>query len=44
MDTVKNDVRNPDILKNTKTIIFLNKVKHIEGSLMKSSGRISREH
>ena len=43
MDTVKNVVCNADIWKNTKNY-FLNRVKYIEGSLVKSSGKISREH
>ena len=43
MDTFENAVHNADISKNT-TILFLNRMKCIEGSLIKSSGKISREH
>ena len=42
-DTVKNVVPNADISKNMK-IFFKQILKYIEGSLMKSSGKISREH
>ena len=30
--------------KKTQKYYFLNRMKYIEGSLMKSSGKISREH
>ena len=42
MDTVKNVIGNADIWKNKN--YFVNRVKYIEGSLMKSSGKISREY
>ena len=40
MDTVKNVVRNVDLWKN----ILLNRLKYIEDSLVKFSGKIFREH
>ena len=43
MDTVKNVVRNADIWKKQK-YYFLNRIKYIEGSLMKSFGKISKEN
>ena len=44
IDTVKYVVHNADIWKNKKVLFFLNRMKYIEGSLMKSSGNISKEH
>ena len=41
MYTVKNVVHNADIWKN---YYFLNRMKYIEDSLMKSSGKIFRKH
>ena len=43
MDTVKNVVRNADIWKKQK-YYFLNRIKYIEGILMKSFGKISKEN
>ena len=43
MDTVKNVVCNDDIWKK-KQKYYLNRMKYIEGSLMKSSGKIFREN
>ena len=44
MDTVKNVVCNADIWKKKQKYYYLNRMKYIEGSLMKSSGKIFREH
>ena len=41
MGTGKNAVHNADIWKNK---YFLNRMKYIEVSLVKSSGKIYREH
>ena len=44
MDRVKNVVCNADIWKKKQKYYYLNRMKYIEGSLMKSSGKIFREH
>ena len=44
MGRVKNVVCNADIWKKKQKYYYLNRMKYIEGSLMKSSGKIFREH